>query len=150
MTTKDEQNSVYYYGKEIKEDNSLIYINNINNKNRNDDNKNSKYINIIEKENKLLKNELIKTNKKLSLLEKKIENIIEGKIFKTNTHSILTNARSEMPTYKKNNIIKKCPVPTPYVQKFSKNDFFSTKHKDIKVTLKLHNKINNEESKNNY
>ena len=85
----------------------------------------------------------------MSLLEKKIENIIEGKILRHNTQTILTNSRSRIQTYMKNNIIKKCPVPTPYVQKFSKNDFFSTKHKDIKVTLKIHNRINNEESKNN-
>ena len=147
MTIKDEHNSECYYSKDINEDNSLLYI---NNKRRNDNNKKNKYINMIEKENELLKNELMKTNKKLNLLEKKIENIIEGNIFKSNTQSILTNARSRITTYKKNYLIKKCPVPTPYVQKFSKNDFFSTKHKDIKVTLKLNNRKNNEESKNNY
>ena len=145
MTIKDEQNSDYY-SKDTNEDNLSLCL---NNKNKNDDKKNNKYIKIIEKENELLKNELLKTNKKLSLLEKKIENIIEGKILRHNTQTILTNSRSRIQTYMKNNIIKKCPVPTPYVQKFSKNDFFSTKHKDIKVTLKLHNRMNNEESKNN-
>ncbi len=144
MTIKDEQNSDYY-SKDTNEDNLSLCLN----KNKNDDQKNNKYIKIIEKENELLKNELLKTNKKLSLLEKKIENIIEGKILRHNTQTILTNSSSRIQTYMKNNIIKKCPVPTPYVQKFSKNDFFSTKHKDIKVTLKIHNRINNEESKNN-
>ena len=145
MTIKDDQYSDYY-SKETNEDNLSLCL---NYKNRNDDKNNNKYIKIIEKENELLKNELIKTNKKLNLLEKKIENIIEGKILRHNTQTILTNSRTRMQTYMKNNIIKKCPVPTPYVQKFSKNDFFSTKHKDIKVTLKLHNRMNNEESKNN-
>ena len=142
---KDEQNSNSYYN-DVSDDFSILF-----NKNKNENNsKNKKYIQIIEKENELLKNELKKTNKKLNLLEKKIENLIEGKFVKNNTQTILTNARANLPTYKKNNIIKKCPVPTPYVQKFSKNDFFSFKNKDIKVTLKLKNHIHNEESKNNY
>ena len=141
---KDEQNN-YYNTNDIYEDISTqCRIS----KNENEE-KNNKYIKIIEKENELLKNELIKTNKKLNLLEKKIEDIIEGKINKSNTQTIMTNARERLPTYKKNSIIKKCPVPTPYVQKFSKNDFFSIKNKDIKVELKLKNIIPNEESKNN-
>ena len=105
---------------------------------------------ILKKENEILKNELIKTNKKLNLLEKKIENIIEGKIFKSNSKTIVANGKLRLPAYKKNNIIKRCPLPTPYVQKFNKNDFFSIKKKDIKVTLKTKNKITNEECKNNY
>ena len=117
-------------------------------KKENNDNKTNKYIQIIEKENEILKTELMKTNHKLNLLERKIENLIEGKINRSNTQTIM--AKSRIPSYKRNNIIKKCPVPTPYVQKFSKNDFFSTKNKNIKVTLKLKKKIYNEESKNNY
>ena len=147
MTIKDEQNSDYY-SKDTNEDNLSLCL---NNKNKNDDKKNNKYIKIIEKENELLKHELIKANKKLSLLEKKIENLVERKINKSNIETILTNSRQRIPTYKKNNIIKKCPVPTPYVQKFSKNDFFLIKKKDIKVTLKLNNRLmKNEERKNDY
>ena len=135
---------------DVNEDNSFWYI---CDKSSKGENKNNKYIKIIEKENELLKNELIKTNKKLSLLEKKIENLVErkiNKINKSNIETILTNSRQRIPTYKKNNIIKKCPVPTPYVQRFSKNDFFLIKKKDIKVTLKLNNRLKNEERKNDY
>ena len=135
---------------DVNEDNSFWYI---CDKSSKGENKNNKYIKIIEKENELLKNELIKTNKKLSLLEKKIENLVErkiNKINKSNIETILTNSRQRIPTYKKNNIIKKCPVPTPYVQRFSKNDFFLIKKKDIKVTLKFNNRLKNEERKNDY
>ena len=148
MTIKDEQNnnSNNYNNKERRRDSSISYK---KQKNENDT-KTNKYIKIIEQENEILKNELIKTNQKLNFLERKIENIIEGKIFKSNTKTIITNTKLALPAYKKNSIIKRCPMPTPYVQKFSKNDFFSVKKKDIKVTLKLKNKINNEECKNDF
>ena len=147
ITINNEPNS-NYNNYDINEDNSFWYV---CDKSIKDENKNNKYIKIIEKENELLKHELIKTNKKLSLLEKKIENLVERKINKSNIETILTNSRQRIPTYKKNNIIKKCPVPTPYVQKFSKNDFFLIKKKDIKVTLKLNNRLmKNEERKNDY
>ena len=147
ITINNEPNS-NYNNYDINEDNSFWYV---CDKSIKDENKNNKYIKIIEKENELLKHELIKTNKKLSLLEKKIENLVERKINKSNIETILTNSRQRIPTYKKNNIIKKCPVPTPYVQKFSKNDFFLIKKKDIKVTLKLNNRLmKNEERKNEY
>ena len=152
MTINNESNYNYNCNiYDVNEDNSFWYI---CDKSSKGENKNNKYIKIIEKENELLKNELIKTNKKLSLLEKKIENLVErkiNKINKSNIKTILTNSRQRIPTYKKNNIIKKCPVPTPYVQRFSKNDFFLIKKKDIKVTLKLNNRLmKNEERKNDY
>ena len=151
MTINNELNYNYNCNiYDVNEDNSFWYI---CDKSSKGENKNNKYIKIIEKENELLKNELIKTNKKLSLLEKKIENLVErkiNKINKNNIETILTNSRQRIPTYKKNNIIKKCPVPTPYVQRFSKNDFFLIKKKDIKVTLKFNNRLKNEERKNDY
>ena len=148
MTINNEPNYNYNCNiYDVNEDNSFWYI---CDKSSKGENKNNKYIKIIEKENELLKNELIKTNKKLSLLEKKIENLVERKINKSNIETILTNSRQRIPTYKKNNIIKKCPVPTPYVQRFSKNDFFLIKKKDIKVTLKFNNRLKNEERKNDY
>ena len=151
MTINNEPNYNYNCNiYDVNEDNSFWYI---CDKSSKGENKNNKYIKIIEKENELLKNELIKTNKKLSLLEKKIENLVErkiNKINKSNIETILTNSRQRIPTYKKNNIIKKCPVPTPYVQRFSKNDFFLIKKKDIKVTLKFNNRLKNEERKNDY
>ena len=151
MTINNESNYNYNCNiYDVNEDNSFWYI---CDKSSKGENKNNKYIKIIEKENELLKNELIKTNKKLSLLEKKIENLVErkiNKINKSNIETILTNSRQRIPTYKKNNIIKKCPVPTPYVQRFSKNDFFLIKKKDIKVTLKFNNRLKNEERKNDY
>jgi len=146
-TINDEQSERNCYNYDIKKDYSKS--NCLNNK-KEKDNKTNKYIKHIEKENEILKNELIKTNKKLNLLEKKIENIIEGKIFKSNSKTIVANGQLRLPAYKKNNIIKRCPLPTPYVQKFNKNDFFSIKKKDIKVTLKTKNKLTNEECKNNY
>ena len=101
----------------------------------NKNNNNIIYIDKLKKENEYLKNELIKTNEKIFLLENKIENLIEQKI--TNNQF-----KSKLFTYKKNNINKspKCPQPTPYVQKFSKKDFFP-KEKNIKVNLKLKEKI---------
>ena len=146
-TINDEQSKRNCYNYDIKKDYSKS--NCLNNK-KEKDNKTNKYIKHIEKENEILKNELIKTNKKLNLLEKKIENIIEGKIIKNNTKTIVVDGKPRLPAYKKNNIIKRCPLPTPYVQKFNKNDFFSFKKKDIKVTLKLNNKISKEECKANY
>ena len=146
-TINDEQSKRNCYNYDIKKD---YYKSNCLNNKKEKDNKTNKYIKHIEKENEILKNELIKTNKKLNLLEKKIENIIEGKIFKSNSKTIEANGKLRLPAYKKNNIIKRCPLPTPYVQKFNKNDFFSIKKKDIKVTLKTKNKITNEECKNNY
>ena len=143
----DEESKRICYNYDIKKDYSKS--NYLNNK-REKENKTNKYIKHIEIENEILKNELIKTNKKLNLLEKKIEIIIEGKIFKSNTNTIVASGKLRLPAYKKNNIIKRCPLPTPYVQKFNKNDFFSIKKKDIKVTLKIKNKLNNEECKNNY
>ena len=143
----DEESKRICYNYDIKKDYSKS--NCLNNK-KEKDNKTNKYIKHIEIENEILKNELIKTNKKLNLLEKKIENIIEGKIFKSNTNTIVASGKLRLPAYKKNNIIKRCPLPTPYVQKFNKNDFFSIKKKDIKVTLKIKNKLKNEECKNNY
>ena len=142
IISKDEQNN----NSKNNESRRDCYKNHTN-KNQT---KTNKYIKIIEQENEILKNELIKTNQKLSLLEKKIENIIEGTIFRSNTKNIITNAKLTLPAYKKNNIIKRCPVPTPYVQKFSKNDFFSVEKKGIKISAKLKNKINNEEFKNNF
>ena len=147
ITINDEQSKRIYYNNDIKKESSIPHY--LNNK-KEKDNKTNKYIKHIEKENEILKNELIKTNKKLNLLEKKIENIIEGKIFRSNTKTIIADAKVRLPAYKKNNIIKKCPIPTPYVQKFNKNDFFSIKKKDIKVTLKIKNKLKKEECKNNY
>ena len=139
----DEQSKRICYNNRISKS---YYLNN----RKEQDNETNKYIKHIEKENEILKNELIKTNKKLNLLEKKIENIIEGKINKSNTKTIVADGKPRLPAYKKNNIIKRCPLPTPYVQKFNKNDFFSLKKKDIKVTLKLNNKISKEECKTNY
>lgn len=105
------------------------------NKYNNSNNNNNIYIDKLKKENEYLKNELIKTNEKIFLLENKIENLIEEKI-KNNQY------KSKPYTYRKSNINKcpKCPEPTPYVQKFTKKDFFP-KEKNIKVTLKSKEKI---------
>ena len=103
---------------------------------------NNKYIDKLKLENEILKNELIKTNEKIFLLENKIENLIEEKNININKYNqIKTNPYP----YKKNNInnIRKCPEPTPYVQKFTKKDFFPKEQsiQNIKVTLKSKDKI---------
>ena len=136
---KGDQNTNNYDNDELNDDKSIITLWNISN-NENDNN-NSKYIKTLEKQNELLKQELIKTNNKLNILQIKIDNLIEGKLLKGIPEiKIKAITRQKTPTYKKSNIIKKCPIPTPYVQKFSKNDFFSSKKKDIKVTLKVKKK----------
>ena len=96
-------------------------------------NRNSKYIIRLKNENEFLKNQLIKTNEKIFLLESKIENLIEGKIRDAHT-------KSNLYTYKKNIINNNCPKPTPYVQKFSQTDFF-VKEKSKKITKKSKEKI---------
>ena len=80
-----------------------------------------------------MKNALIKTNEKISLLENKIDYLIENK--KTN------DFKEKTCSYKQNSIFKKCPVPTPYVQKFSKKDFYPKGKGIIKVKLKSKDKI---------
>ena len=92
----------------------------------------NKYIIKLKKENEFLKNALIRTNEKISLLENKIDYLIENK--KNNTFKEKTYA------YKKNSIFQKCPVPTPYVQKFTKKDFYPKEKGIIKVKVKLKSK----------
>ena len=101
-------------------------------KTSNNNNTNNKYMIKLKKENELLKNALIKTNEKISLLENKIDYLIENK--KNNDYKVKTYA------YKKNSIFKKCPVPTPYVQKFTKKDFYPKNKSIIKIKVKLKSK----------
>ena len=92
----------------------------------------------MKRENEILKNELIKTNQKISLLENKIGTLISEKINKPNTNGI---AKTKSFTYrKKNGITTKCPMPTPYVQKYSQRDIIP-KENNIKVSLMQKDKI---------
>ena len=96
-------------------------------------NRNNKYILRLKNENDFLKNQLIKTNEKICLLENKIENLLD---WKRKDHHIKPN----IFTYKKNILTNNCPKPTPYVQKYSQKDFFP-KEKNKKITLKSKEKI---------
>ena len=72
----------------------------INNNNEIKINKNKKentYIYKLKRENEILKNELIKTNQKISLLENKIGSLISEKINKPNTNGI---AKTKSFTYR--------------------------------------------------
>ena len=141
MIKGDQNNNINSNNDDLNEDKSIITLWNLSN-NDNDSN-NTKYIKTLEKQNEFLKQELVKTNNKLYLLESKIDSLIKGKLFK-GIHQLKDKEikRIKTPTYKKNNLIKKCPIPTPYVQKYSKNDFFNSKKRNIKVTLKKNIKFN--------
>jgi hypothetical protein len=81
---------------------------------------------------------LIKTNQKIGILENKIGTLINERINKTNTNVII---KTKSFTYrKKNGINAKCPIPTPYVQKYSQRDIIP-KENNIKVSLKQKDKI---------
>lgn len=137
----NEDNPLVTFGNSLNDKNNLPSQNNINNNNETYINKNKKdntYIYKLKRENEMLKNELIKTNQKISLLENKIGNLICEKINKPNAHGIV---KTKSFTYrKKNGINSKCPMPTPYVQKYSQRDIIP-KENSIKVTLKQKDKI---------
>ena len=108
-----------------KEDNNEMNINKNNNK----------FILKLKRENEFLKHELFKTTEKISLLEDKIGNLIEEKKININ------NNKTKSFTYRKKNILyEQCPMPTPYVQKFTQKDFFPKK-KYIELSLKSKEEI---------
>jgi hypothetical protein len=142
INTNDENISLVTLGDHINDNNrnyenifrkSHKYNKYGNNNNDNNDN-NNKYIDKLKMENEFLKNELMKTNEKIFLLENKIDNLIEEKKI-----SQCNKIKSKPFSFKKNSF-NKCPEPTPYVQKFTKKDFFP-KEQNIKVTLKSKDKI---------
>ena len=117
--------------------NNIQNVNNINNK-QNDDinvkNKEEYYskLDLLEKENKLLKNEIKESKNRISILEYKIEELLDDKNSKENNE---------------------CPQPTPYVIKYSK-DLMPSKSKpkidenSQEKILKTNNDILREYSKN--
>ncbi len=142
----NEDNPLVTFGNSVNDKNNFMNDqfpsqNNINKNNEIKINKNKKdntYIYKLKRENEILKNELIKTNQKISLLENKIGTLISEKINKPNTNGI---AKTKSFTYrKKNGINTKCPMPTPYVQKYSQRDIIP-KENSIKVSLKQKDKI---------
>ena len=87
INTNDENISLVTLGDHINDNNrnyenifrkSHKYNKYGNNNNDNNDN-NNKYIDKLKMENEFLKNELMKTNEKIFLLENKIDNLIEEK-----------------------------------------------------------------------
>ena len=142
----NEDNPLVTFGNSVNDKNNFMNDqfpsqNNINKNNEIKINKNKKdntYIYKLKRENEILKNELIKTNQKISLLENKIGTLISEKINKPNTNGI---AKTKSFTYrKKNGINTKCPMPTPYVQKYSQRDIIP-KENSIKVSLKQKDKF---------
>ena len=142
----NEDNPLVTFGNSLNDKNIFVNDkmpsqNNINKNNEIKINKNKKdytYIYKLKRENEILKNELIKTNQKISLLENKIGTLISEKINIPNTNAIV---KTKSFTYrKKNGINVKCPMPTPYVQKYSQRDIIP-KENNIKVSLKQKDKI---------
>ena len=142
----NEDNPLVTFGNSLNDKNNFVNDklpsqNNFNNNNEIKINKNKKdytYIYKLKRENEILKNELIKTNQKISLLENKIGTLINEKINKPNNNVIV---KTKSFTYrKKNGINSKCPMPTPYVQKYSQRDIIP-KENNIKVSLKQKDKI---------
>jgi len=142
----NEDNPLVTFGNSLNDKNFFVndklLSQNNNNKNKeikiNKNNKDNAYIYKLKRENEILKNELIKTNQKINLLENKIGALISEKIKKPNTNGIV---KTKSFTYrKKNGVNTKCPMPTPYVQKYSQRDFIP-KENNIKVSLKQKDKI---------
>ena len=142
----NEDNPLVTFGNSLNDNNNfmkdkLLSQNIVNNNNEIKINKNKKdntYILKLKRENEMLKNELIKTNKKISLLENRIGHLISEKITKPNNNGLV---KTKSFTYrKKNGINAKCPMPTPYVQKYSQRDIIP-KENSIKVTLKQKDKL---------
>jgi len=115
--------------------NNIQNVNNINNK-QNDlsiTNKQEYFskLELLENENKLLKNEIKESKNRISILEYKIEELLDDKSSKENSE---------------------CPQPTPYVIKYSKDIILPSKIKpkieDQEHILKTSNEIIKEYSKN--
>ena len=147
---KKEDTSLLTFGNSINEsgNNSLRgYFNNNNYKEEKIKNDTKKCISILQKENETLKYQLNQKNEKINSLQQKIEQLLlnekENINFIQNTH---LKAKE-----------KKCPLPTPYVRKYSQNEFnvstvikqnkkifpSSSKSKNINLKNKGGTKINN-------
>ena len=142
----NEDNPLVTFGNSLNDKNNFVnaklpsqnYFNNNNEIKISKNKKDYTYIYKLKKENEILKNELIKTNQKICILENKIGTLISERINKPNTNVII---KTKSFTYrKKNGINAKCPIPTPYVQKYSQRDIIP-KENNIKVSLKQKDKI---------
>ena len=123
----DNNNINNIYLNNIQNVNNINNINNISHKQENLSNKNKeKYyskIVLLENENKILKDEIKESKNRISVLENKIEELLDDKNSKENSV---------------------CPQPTPYVVKYSK-DILSSKIKDSKNKTEdkiIYNNIN--------
>ena len=146
MNTLDKYENIKYLGKgafgvvklyrdkRTKEKVAIKIINKKKNDDINVKNKEEYYskLDLLEKENKLLKNEIKESKNRISILEYKIEELLDDKNSKENNE---------------------CPQPTPYVIKYSK-DLMPSKSKpkidenSQEKILKTNNDILREYSKN--
>ena len=140
---KKEDTSLLTFGNTINESgNSSLrgyFTNNIykENKQKNDT---KKCISILQKENETLKFQLNLKNEKIYSLQQKLEQLL------LNNNNINPSQNTHLKS-----IEQQCPLPTPYVHKYSQNEFHINKKKincNKKIILSSSKNINNNNLKN--